>query len=108
MSNFGTGFANGLVNGMAFGTMTMAARSGFYGMGMYNAGGLDYFDTVYCDLDSPMGLSSWADNGYMLNNYGYIGNGQFVGGYSGGYTGYSPFGIFGGFGGFGNYGYCFC
>ena len=51
------GVAMGLYNttNIAFGTLT--SRS------MFNAG-IDPFDTLYVNLDSPSGFSSWADPSY--------------------------------------------
>ena len=103
MGNWGTSFGYGFARSMQLGTLALASRAGFYNTGFYNTSGISYMDTLYCDLDSPSGLTSWVDNGYMINNYGYIGDGQFLGGYTGGYTGSAFCGIpVGGFcGGFG-------
>lgn len=108
--SFGSDLAYGLSLSLAqstrFGMLSLATRGNLGCFSNFN-----YGDTFYCDLDQPTGLSSWVDGGYALNNYGYLGNGQFIGGYSNGYTGYaSPFiGFgFGGFGGFGNCHMCCC
>ncbi|MCD8378636.1 MAG: hypothetical protein LUB59_07615 [Candidatus Gastranaerophilales bacterium] len=88
-SSFALGLANGLTTGLTFGTLALAARGGYYNTGLYN----NYLDTCYADLDSPSGMTSWLDGGYMINNYGYIGDSTFVGGYHNGYTGFSYFGM---------------
>lgn len=99
-------FENNLAYG--FGMLALATRSNFGCFPAYST--INYGDTFYCDLDQPTGLSSWVDGGYALNKYGYLGNGQFMGGYSNGYTGFAPMFGFGGLGfggfGFGGFGGC--
>ena len=57
--------SNAVLNGVAMGlyNTTNIAFGALTSRSMFNAG-IDPFDTLYVNLDSPSGFSSWADTSY--------------------------------------------